>query len=452
MSPKIAIIGRPNVGKSTLFNRITKTKNAIVDDFSGITRDRKYGKVIWEDVEFTLIDTGGFLSGNEDGFSKSIHQQVSYAIEEAEIILLVFDGKKGVSPFDKNILTLLYDFKKPIFYLANKIDSPEQENLMYDFYSLGIEEIFPVSSEHGFGISDFLDILILKIPQLPKKDNDQENLIKIAVIGKPNVGKSSFINKVLGKERLIVSPIAGTTRDSNDSKCKINNKEYILIDTAGLRRKSKTKEKIEKISIVKALNALDRCDIALIFIDAIEGLTDQDVSIAGYAYKRGCGCVFVFNKWDAVEEKNIKKHIEKIEYDAKYLSYAPVVSISAITGQRIYRLFNIIDEVYKQYSFRVGTGQINRIIERATFQNPPPMHQKKRLKIYYATQVAIKPPTFVFFVNYPKGVHFSYKRFLINQIRENTILKKIPIKILFKLRTGKIDFKELKGKRGKDKR
>lgn len=439
MKPIVAIVGRPNVGKSTIFNRITRTKEALVDDFPGVTRDRHYGDAVWNDVEFTLVDTGGFL-GEEDDFTRHIRIQIHQAIQDADVIVFVLDGKEGVSPFDTDIIEVLRSVTKPVFYAVNKIDGYEKEVGLYDFYRLGIKKLYPVSGEHGYGMTDFLDDLVLDLPKFePEESLDR---IRLAVVGRPNVGKSSLINKILGEERMVVSDVPGTTRDAIDTVCDISGKSYLIIDTAGIRRKGRVSRKLEKFSIIKSLRSLDRCDVALILIDASEGITDQDITIAGYAFERGCGCIFLLNKWDIVkkEDKIVKKYYEQLRMDAKYLSFAPAMTISALTGQRVQRIFGLVDEVYKQYNTRIGTGQLNKIIEKALQKTEPSLHKGKRLKFYYTTQVSVKPPTFVCFVNYPNAVHFSYKRYLINQIREQTGLDKTPIRVLFRLRTGRIEF------------
>ena len=442
MKPIVAIVGRPNVGKSTFFNRITRSKDALVDNFPGVTRDRIYGDASWNDTEFTLVDTGGFVLEDEDDFTQQIRFQVQQAIEDADVITLLLDGKQGISPFDKDIVEILRSITKPVFYVVNKIDGQEQEKNMYDFCSLGIDKLYPVSAEHRYGISDFLDDLILALPEFaPEKSQD---IIKLAVVGRPNVGKSSLINRILGENRLLVSHIPGTTRDAIDTVCDINGKSYLLIDTAGIRRKGKVSKKLEKFSIIKALRSLDRCDVALIVMDADEGTTEQDINIAGYAFERGCGCILLLNKWDLIEKdtNTAKKHYDQLRMEAKYLSFAPAITISALTGQRVSKIFKLVDEVYSQYAMRIGTGQLNRILDQAIKKNEPSLHRGKRLKFYYATQVSAKPPTFICFVNYPDAVHFSYKRYLVNQIRAEAGLDKTPVRLFFRQRTGRLTRKK----------
>ncbi len=438
MKPIVAILGRPNVGKSTFFNRVTGKRNALVDDFPGVTRDRHYGDATWNEVDFTLVDTGGFPGGDEDDFSRKMHSQILQAIEDADVIILLLDGKSGISPFDEDIVKILRPLSKPVFYAVNKIDGIEQEDRLYDFYSLGIDKIYPVSAEHRYGISEFLDDLSGILPKTaPEKTAD---IIRLAVVGKPNVGKSSLINRILGQNRLLVSDIPGTTRDAVDSLCNTNGKSYLLIDTAGIRRKSRVSKKLEKFSIIKALRSLDRCDVALIVIDAHHGITEQDINVAGYAFDRGCACIFLLNKWDLVEKDNktAKTYNDRLRMAAKFLSFSPIVSISALTGLRVLKIFDLVDEVYRQYTSRIGTGQLNKITEQAIARNEPSLFRGKRLKFYYATQISVAPPTFVCFVNFPDAVHFSYRRYLLNQIRKNAGLDKTPIRIVFRKRTGRI--------------
>jgi len=439
MKPIAAIVGRPNVGKSTLFNRITRTKDALVDDFPGVTRDRHFGDANWNDVEFTLVDTGGFTEG--DDFADEIRLQVHQAIADADVILVMLDGKAGVSPFDSDILNFLRGIDKPIFHAVNKIDGAEQEIYLSEFYQLGLDTLYPLSAEHRYGLTDLLDEMARVLSDLandPKEDPAAE-MIRLAVVGRPNVGKSSLINRILGQDRLLVSDIPGTTRDAIDSVCRLDGKSYLLVDTAGIRRKGKVTRKLEKFSVIKALRSLERCDVALIVMDASEGITDQDISIAGYAYDRGCGCIMLLNKWDLVEKdsKTVKTYYERLRDQAKFLSFAPAMTISALTGQRVTKTFKLVDEVYGQYAKRIATGQLNRILEKAIEKNEPSLHRGNRIKFFYAAQISTRPPTIVCFVNYPQAVHFSYKRYLLNQLREASGLDKTPIRMIFRQREGK---------------
>ena len=442
MKQVVAIIGRPNVGKSTFFNRITRSRQAIVNDLPGITRDRNYKETSWNNKEFIVVDTGGFISNDEDGFAGQIHFQVKEAINQADIVIFILDGKFGVSPYDIDIIEILREIpEKIVFYVVNKIDGMEKEVNLYDFYSLGVEPLYSLSAEHGYGINDFMDTLTRKLPEVVENDIDDE-IIKIAVVGRPNAGKSSLINRILKEKRLLVSDVPGTTRDSIDTFCKIDNNPYLLIDTAGIRRKGKVSFKIEKFSIIKALKSLDRCDIALILVDSSEGVTDQDVRIAGYAHERGCGCLFLLNKWDLVEKdsKSVKRYVEQLKDDAKFLNFAPALTISALTGLRTHKIFNLVNQIYKQYETRITTGKVNQIIEKAVQRNEPSLYRGRRIKFLYSAQISTKPPTIVCFVNYPEAVHFSYKRYLMNRFREATGLDKVPIRIFFKKRTQKIKF------------
>lgn len=436
MKPVVAIIGRPNVGKSTLFNRMTRTRDALVDDFPGVTRDRHYGAATWNDREFSVMDTGGFSTGDGDDFTALSRDQVGLAIQAADAVVLVMDGKAGVSPFDAELLDLLRTSTCPVFYAVNKIDGMHQETQLDDFYRLGVDPLYPVSAEHGYGVPDFLDDLAAALPETPTEH--AEDAVNIAIIGRPNVGKSSLMNRIAGENRAIVSHIPGTTRDAIDTELVLGGRRYRFIDTAGIRRKKQVFEKIEKIAILKALQSIDRCDIALIVMDAREGVTDQDVKIAGHAFERGCGCIFLFNKWDLVEKstRTLARFVETLRMEAKFLNFAPVLAISAMTGSRVSKIFSLVNTVHDQYSTRVTTGRINQIIERATLRTEPPLHQGRRLKIFYATQIAAKPPTIQCFANYPEGFHFSYQRYLINQIRQETGLDQTPIRLVFKKRTS----------------
>lgn len=437
MKPLVALIGRPNVGKSTLFNRITKTRAALVDDMPGVTRDRHYGDAAWNDTLFTVIDTGGFSMGDHDDISALSRTHVLAAIREADAVVLVLDGKSGITPYDRELIDILRPLGQKIFFAVNKIDGYDREHSTYEFSGLGIDPLFPVSAEHGYGISDFLDALTESFPRSDAEPIDDDT-IRIAVIGRPNVGKSSLVNRILGWDRVIVSPQPGTTRDAIDTPYTVNNRNYLLIDTAGIRRKKQISEKIEKFSIIKALKSIERCDIALIVLDADEGITDQDVKIAGYAFERGCGCIFLLNKWDLVEKdgKTLKRFMDQLRDAAKYLNFAPAMPISALTGKHVPKIFTMVETVFDQYNVRVGTGPLNKIFERATTRTEPSLYNGRRIKFFYATQISTRPPTFVCFVNHPEGVHFSYQRYLINQIRNETGLDKAPVRLFLRKRGG----------------
>ncbi|MCU0590326.1 MAG: ribosome biogenesis GTPase Der [Desulfobacterales bacterium] len=434
MNPIVAILGRPNVGKSTLFNRLTRTQDALVDDFPGVTRDRHYGSASWNGVDFTVVDTGGF--GDVDDFSAEIRFQIQQAINEADLMLFVLDGRAGLSPFDRDLLDILRGNRKPVLYAVNKIDGPEQEILLADFYRLGLKTLHPISAEHRYGINDLLDDLVAALPPAPALPQDEQTAIKIAIVGRPNVGKSSLINRILGENRLVVSPQPGTTRDAIDTVYQGKGRSYLFIDTAGIRRKGRVSEKLEKFSVIKALRSLERCNVAVVILDAAEGVTDQDIAVAGYAYERGCGCVLAINKWDLAEQSGLRerKIIEELRVKAKFLSFAPVLTVSARTGRRVNRIFGMVDAVYRQYAQRIGTGPLNRILDAAIQKTPPPLHRGRPIKFYYGAQVAAKPPTILFFVNHPEAVHFSYKRYLLNQIREQTGLDQTPIRLIFRER------------------
>jgi len=442
MKPVVALIGRPNVGKSTLFNRITRARKALVDDFPGVTRDRHYEDAQWNDIEFTIIDTGGFLSTDDDYFASQIKAQLTIAAEQADVLIFILDGRAGLSPYDRELADFLRRMSKPVFYLINKIESYKQHDELFEFYSLGIDHFYEISAEHGIGVGDFLDDLVQAFPEYEQSKEDDENIIKIAIVGRPNVGKSSLANRLFGEQRLVVNEKAGTTRDAIELKCEHKGRQFILVDTAGIRRKGKVTQKIEKFSILKSLKSLDDCDVALILIDSDEGITDQDITIAGYAEDRGCGALFLLNKWDLLdkERKSIKKYMEDLRNKSKFLSYAPAMTISALTGQRCHKILDEVVKIHKEYCHRINTGVLNRIIEDAVYRTEPSLHKGKRLKFFYATQVATKPPCFVCFVNFPKAVHFSYERYLLNQLRQMIPLEKTPIKLFFREKTGRIKF------------
>ena len=434
MKPLIAIIGRPNVGKSTLFNRLSEGKKAITIDEPGATRDRNYADSIWEGRSFTVIDTGGFEPISTEKILVQMREQTMLAIEEADIILFLMDGKDGLTPSDEEIAKLLRQVPKPVFYIVNKIDGPKHDALAYEFYRLGIEKLYTVSAEHGRGVDDLMMDVVDKIPAAEAVEGD-EHRIRIAVVGRPNVGKSSLINKILGYERTIVNPLPGTTRDAIDTPFEYQDKKYLLIDTAGIRRKSRISMTLEKYTVVEALKTLSRCDIALILIDAEDGVTDQDARIAGLAYEKGVASILVVNKWDLIEKDNATTgiYVNKIKDSLKFLDFAPIVFISALTGQRVFRLFEIIEQAYEQYTKRVATSGLNSAVREILEANPPPRLQGGRAHNFsYVTQTSVKPPNFVFFVKDPKSVHFSYQRYLVNQIRERFGFTMVPIRVRFR--------------------
>lgn len=433
MKPVIAIIGRPNVGKSTLFNRLSGRKKAIVINEPGATRDRNYEDCTWDDNKFMLIDTGGFEPVSTEKMLIQMREQTNLAIEEADVIIFLMDGRDGLTPSDEEITNILRDVKKPAFFVINKIDGPKHEALVYEFYRLGIERLYSISSEHGAGVGGLMDDVVKHLPPPAEADEDGDR-IKIAVIGKPNVGKSSLINKILGFERTIVNPVPGTTRDAIDTPFELSDKKYLLIDTAGIRRKSKVSVTLEKYSVIQAIKTIRRSNIALILIDAEEGITDQDIKIAGLAIERGVVCIIVVNKWDIIEKKTgtMANYIEDVRDKLKFLYFAPVLFVSALTGQRVLKIFDTIETAYSQYSKRINTSLLNKKVREFLKINPPPRYRHKAHNFSYATQASIKPPTFVFFVREPKAVHFSYQRYLTNKIREEFGFDQAPIRVIFR--------------------
>ncbi len=427
--PIVAVVGRPNVGKSTLFNRLAGERISIVQDTPGVTRDRIYADVDWLNYKFTLIDTGGMEPGAEDIILRQILTQAQIAIETADVIIFVTDVKQGVTEADAQVANILRRTKKPVVLAVNKVDDMRKENLdVYEFYSLGIGEVYPISAGQALGLGDMLDAVCAHFPEGAENAED-EDVIKVALIGKPNVGKSSLINRILGEERLIVSNIPGTTRDAIDTPFELDGQKYVLIDTAGMRRKSKIKEDIEKYSIIRAVAAVERCDVAVLVIDAQEGITDQDAKIAGIAHERGKAAIIAVNKWDAIEkdDKTMNKFLKDIATDLAYMSYAPRVFISALTGQRVIKMLDTVKEVYANNCLRVSTGVLNDVLVEAMAMQQPPAEKGRQLKIYYMTQVGVKPPTFVIFVNDRELMHFSYRRYIENQLRQNFGFKGTPI-------------------------
>ncbi len=427
--PVVAIVGRPNVGKSTIFNRIVGERISIVEDIPGVTRDRIYSSAEWLTHDFNIIDTGGIDIGDEP-FLEQIRLQAEIAIDEADVILFLVNGREGVTAADEEVAKILYKAKKPVVLGVNKIDNPDMKDLIYDFYALGFGEPFPISGSHGLGLGDLLDEAAKHFPKHGQAEYG-EDVIKFSLIGRPNVGKSSLVNAILGEERVIVSNIAGTTRDAIDSRLKVDGQEYVIIDTAGMRKKGKVYESTEKYSVLRALRAIERSDVVLVVIDGEEGIIEQDKRIAGYAHEAGRAVVIVVNKWDAVEkdEKTMKAFEQNIRDHFQFLDYAPIVFLSAKTKKRIHTLIPMINRASENHALRVETSVLNDVIMDAVAMNPTPTDKGRRLKIYYTTQVAVKPPTFVVFVNDPELLHFSYERFLENRIRDAFGFEGTPIKI-----------------------
>ena len=432
--PMVAIIGKPNVGKSTFFNYIIGKRLSIVEDTPGVTRDRVYGEANWRGRDFTLIDTGGIEIDADDIISVQMREQANMAIQIADVIILLTDIKQGVTAIDEEIAVMLKKSKKPIVLVCNKADNYEKaKDNMYEFYKLGLGEPYLVSSANAIGIGDVLDAIYEHFPEESNLEEENE-VIKVAVIGKPNVGKSSLVNKILGENRNIVSEIAGTTRDAIDSEFQNEQGKYIFIDTAGIRKKSKVEEKIEKYSVMRTILAIERADVCLMLIDATTGVTDQDAKIAGEAHEAGKGLIIVVNKWDLVEKETgtFEKFKQEVYQKLSYLTYAPIIFISAQTGKRVDKLFELIHKVANNNAMRISTAMINQVINEAIAVVQPPTDKGKRLKILYTTQASTKPPTFVFFVNNKELFHFSYERYLLKQIRSNFGLEGTPIRTIIR--------------------
>ncbi len=438
----IAIVGRPNVGKSTLYNKIVGGRPAIVDHIPGVTRDRNIAFTKKRGRKFGLIDSGGFEPDSREALMEQVKEQAMMAIEEADIIFFVVDGRKGMTTLDERIAGDLRKTSKPVYLVVNKIDDPGKESLAHDFASLGFGSVHAVSAEHSLGIEDLLDEATGLFPEDEEtrpEDVEPDHAVRIAVVGKPNVGKSSLVNKLLGYDRMMVSDIAGTTRDAVDSDISHDGKRYTLIDTAGIRRKAKVTAKLEKYSVIMAVKAIERSDVALLMIDAVEGVTTQEAKIGGLIDESGKGCVIAVNKWDIMEkdDKTTLRYTEAIRNQLAFLPGAPVVFISSLTGQRLDRVWSAVDEVFDQYSRRIGSGALNSLMASIKAAQSPPMRKNRRVKIYYATQVSVMPPTFVFMTNMPEGVHFSYKRYIANQLRRNAGFDKTPIRMIFRKPAGR---------------
>jgi GTP-binding protein len=436
--PIVAILGRPNVGKSTLFNRLTGGRVAIVEDTPGVTRDRLYRDAEWGGRTFTLVDTGGLdFTGKEESLSGQIRQQAQIALEEADVLLFVVDGRTGLTFEDEVIANLLRKSQKSVILVVNKVEQFKNNLDFYEFYQLGLGEPIPVSAAHGLNTGDLLDLLVSQFKDIPEEE-EEPDVIKIAVVGRPNVGKSSLVNVILGEERVIVSDLPGTTRDAIDSPFQKEGQDYLLIDTAGMRRKGKIEEKTERFSVIRALRAIDRSDVVLIVLDALEGVTEQDKRIAGYVHEAGKGAIIIINKWDLVEkdDKITLRFTEKIRTQLAFMPYAPLLFVSALTKQRVIKILELVNFVAEQQCNRVRTSVLNEVIREAVLLTPPPSYKGKRLKVFYSTQAGVKPPHFILFVNEPTLLHFSYLRYLENKLRENFGFEGVTIRITARKREG----------------
>jgi len=431
--PVVAIVGRPNVGKSTLFNRIAGKRISIVEDIPGVTRDRIYAEAEWLGRPFIIIDTGGLEPYAEDIIMQQMRRQAEIAIDTANVIIFLVDGQEGITATDEEVANILRKTNKKVILACNKIDSPKYRNNVYEFYNLGIGEPIGISADQALGLGDLLDEVIKNFPEYDEEEYDQ-SVIKVALVGRPNVGKSSIINKILGEERVIVSNIPGTTRDAIDTPFEVGDRKYVLIDTAGMRKKGKINEAIERYSVIRALTAIERSDVSILVLDGETGLTEQDTKIAGYIHEQGRGVIIVVNKWDLVEkdDKTMNRYKEKIMEGLTFMDYAPVLFVSALTGQRIHKILEEVDFVSAQHAKRVETGILNDVINEAVLMNQPSVSGGRRLNILYATQVSVKPPTFALFVNEPELMHFSYERYLENQLRKAFGFQGTPIRFLIR--------------------
>ncbi len=434
--PVVAIVGRPNVGKSTLFNRIVGGRVAIVESRPGVTRDRLYQDAEWCGRSFALIDTGGLDFQESGEIIEGIRRQAELAITEADVVLFVVDARAGLNPDDEEVASIIRRSGRPAILVANKVENFNYKTETYDFYRLGLGDPIPVSAAEGLNTGDLLDRLAELLPAGDVEDYPPD-VIKIAVIGRPNVGKSSFVNAILGEDRVIVSDIPGTTRDAVDTMFQVGESHYVIIDTAGLRRRSKIELPTEKYSVIRTLRAVDRCDVVLVMLDAAAGVTEQDKRIAGYAHEAGKGAVLVVNKWDLVEkdERTMNRHTENIRQEFGFMKYAPVIFISAITGKRVTKVLEIVDFVAEQHATRIATPDLNNLFKEAVMQTPPPTDKTRRLKILYVTQGGVKPPKFIIFVNDPELMHFSYLRYLENQVRSAYGFEGTPIRLVLRKRT-----------------
>ena len=440
--PLVAIVGRPNVGKSMLFNKLTGKRLSIVEDTPGVTRDRLYAEAEWRGRTFNLVDTGGIEPGTDDQILSFMREQAEIAMDSATVIVFVCDIRTGMTAADQEVAGMLQRSGKPVVLAVNKMDSTGHTDPdIYEFYNLGLGDPYPVSAVHGHGTGDLLDACFQFFPPEDEEETDGD-VVKVAIIGKPNVGKSSLVNRILGQERVIVSDVAGTTRDAVDSYFENERGKYLIIDTAGMRKKSRVDDRVEKFSVLRATMAIERSDVCLIMIDAQEGVTEQDTKVAGLAHEAGKACVIVVNKWDAIEKdgKTMQRMEEDVRRDLSYMTYAPVLFISALTGQRVDRLFDLIDNVVNQAAMRIPTGVLNQVLGDAQARVQPPTDKGKRLKIYYMTQIGVKPPHFVIFCNDAQLFHFSYQRYIENQIRATFGLSGTPVRITIRQKSDKEDF------------
>jgi GTPase len=433
--PIVAIVGRPNVGKSTLFNKMAGKRISIVEDHPGVTRDRIYTDVEWQENTFTLIDTGGIEPYSEDAMMRQMKLQADIAIETADVIVFLVDGQEGITTSDREVANQLRRTKKKIILAVNKIDAPKYKDNIYEFYNLGLGEPMGISSGQALGLGDLLEEIVENFPEEGEELYD-EYTVKVAVVGKPNVGKSSLVNRILGEERVIVSDVPGTTRDAIDTPFVVGDSKYVFIDTAGMRKRGKVFENIERYSVVRSLTAIERADVCLMLIDAKEGVSEQDSKIAGYVHDQGKAVVIVVNKWDIVEkdDRTIDKFKADIKNELSFMDYAPMIFISALTGQRVHKVLELINHVSNQHAMRISTGVLNDVMNEAILMNQPAISGGRRLKVYYGTQVSVKPPTFALFVNEPSLIHFSYQRYLENQIRKAFSFEGTPIRFLLRKR------------------
>ena len=436
MKPVVVIIGRPNVGKSTLFNRLVKRRKAIVEDEPGVTRDRNYAETLYEDHPFLLIDTGGFEPAAKERIPKQVQEQAEVAIQEADLVLFLMDGKEGLNPADIEVAHYLRKVTKPVFYVVNKIDGERQEENVIDFYQLGVPALYSISAEHGRGVADLMDGVFKVLTPTPLQEEREEGEIRVALVGRPNVGKSSLLNKLIGRPRAVVDSTPGTTRDAIDTPLRREGRKYIFIDTAGIRRKSKVSKRLEKYMTIRALKSLERCDVAVILLDGFEGLTDQDARIAEFAEENGRALIFIVNKWDLVEKETstLEQYKKRIRKEIKTLDYVPILFISALTGQRVSKLFETIDAVISEHRKRIATAKLNQWLQEIFQNNPPPLAGSRTVKLYYISQVTTAPPTFVLFTNEPRGVTEPYLRYLMRQLRERYGFAGTPLRILLRRR------------------